>query len=110
MENSNGPAGKVRVVFVTVPDQDAGVELARRAVQEGLAACGNVIPGLTSVYRWDGAVQEDPEALVVFKTTLSAWHGFYSWLIGKHLPIDDIYYNFEFDGHKHPVNKKLSTN
>lgn len=42
----------------------------------------------------------------VVKSTLSAWHGFYSWLIGKHLPIEDIYYNFEFDGHKHLINKK----
>jgi periplasmic divalent cation tolerance protein len=59
----------VRVVMVTVPDPDSGCALARRVVAEGLAACGNVIPGLTSVYRWNGEVQEDPEALVVFKTT-----------------------------------------
>ena len=35
---------------------------------EGLAACGNVIPGLTSIFRWDGELQEDGEALVVLKT------------------------------------------
>jgi periplasmic divalent cation tolerance protein len=38
-------------------------------VEERLAACGNVIPGLTSVYRWAGEIQEDSEALVLFKTT-----------------------------------------
>ena len=63
---------EVRVVLVTVPDLDAVIILARRAVEERLAACGNVIPGLTSVYRWDGEVQEDPEALVVFKTRRDA--------------------------------------
>ncbi|MGD2121342.1 MAG: divalent-cation tolerance protein CutA [Gemmatimonadota bacterium] len=63
-----GTGGGVRVVLVTVPDVDAGVILARRAVDERLAACGNVIPGLTSVYRWEGEIQEDPEALVIFKT------------------------------------------
>ena len=63
---------KIRVVFVTVPDVDAGVILARRIVSERLAACGNVIPGLTSVYRWKGEVQEDPEALVILKTTQGA--------------------------------------
>jgi periplasmic divalent cation tolerance protein len=43
--------------------------MARRVVEDRLAACGNVIPGVKSVYRWDGEVQEDAEALVVFKTT-----------------------------------------
>jgi periplasmic divalent cation tolerance protein len=62
-------ASRLRVVLVTVPDADAGCVLARRVVGEHLAACGNVIPGLTSVYRWDGKVQEEPEALVLFKTT-----------------------------------------
>ncbi|HEB28790.1 MAG TPA: AraC family transcriptional regulator [Porticoccus sp.] len=33
----------------------------------------------------------------VIKSTLSAWHGFYSWLIGTYVPIDDIYYNFPSD-------------
>ncbi len=59
---------RVRVVLVTVPDVDVGRSLARTVVEEGLAACGNILPGLTSVYRWAGAVQEDPEALVLFKT------------------------------------------
>ena len=44
----------VRVVFVTVRDLDAGVILARRIVEERLAACGNVVPGILSVYRWNG--------------------------------------------------------
>ena len=62
----------VTVIFVTVPDFDSGIVLARRLVQEGLAACGNVIPGLTSVYRWDGEIQEDSEVLLVLKTTVVA--------------------------------------
>jgi periplasmic divalent cation tolerance protein len=65
-------AQRVRVALVTVPDAEAGRELARKVVEERLAACGNVIPGLVSVYRWKGDVHEDPEALVVFKTTEDA--------------------------------------
>ena len=64
-----GVASRIRVVLVTVPNEDEGCALARRVVGEHLAACGNVIPGLTSVYRWDGKVQEDSEALVLLKTT-----------------------------------------
>lgn len=37
----------------------------------------------------------------VIKSTLSVWHGFYSWLIGKYVPIDDIYYNFPCDDPGH---------
>ena len=59
----------VCVVLVTVPDEDMGIRLARSAVEARLAACGNVVPGLTSVYRWDEEVHQDPEALVIFKTT-----------------------------------------
>jgi len=62
-------ASLVRVVMVSVPNLDTGCMLARRVVRERLAACGNVIPGLTSVYRWQGELHEDSEALVVFKTT-----------------------------------------
>jgi periplasmic divalent cation tolerance protein len=57
----------VRVVLVTAPDRDVAVALARRLVEENLAACGNVIPGLLSIYRWEGEVQEDPEVLLVLK-------------------------------------------
>lgn len=62
----------IRVVLVTVPDVGTGKDLARKVVEEQLAACGNVIPGLVSVYRWEGRVHEDPEALVVFKTAEAA--------------------------------------
>lgn len=71
-KGESGIADRVKVVLVTVPDMDSGVVLARRVVGEGLAACGNVIPGLTSVYRWEGEIQEDPEALVLMKTTEEA--------------------------------------
>ncbi len=65
-------AARTRVVLVTVPSVGAGKELARKVVGERLAACGNVVPGLVSVYRWKGEVHEDPEALVIFKTTDAA--------------------------------------
>ena len=60
---------RVRVVLVTAPSADVGRALARSVVEAGLAACVNVVPGVTSVYRWDGAVQEDDEVLLVLKTT-----------------------------------------
>lgn len=59
----------VRTALVTVPDAEVGETLARSLVEEGLAACGNLIPGLVSVYRWEGRVERSEEALLVLKTT-----------------------------------------
>lgn len=60
-----------RVVLVTAPDEATGVRLARTLVKEGLIACGNVVPGVTSIYRWEGEVHTDAEVLLVLKTTAS---------------------------------------
>jgi len=57
------------VVLVTVPDAEAGAALARSLVEARLAACGNVLPGLRSIYRWEGRVHDEPEALLLLKTT-----------------------------------------
>ena len=59
------------MVLVTVPDEETGRALALDVVEAGLAACGNLVPGLTSVYRWEGEVRRDPECLVIFKTSIS---------------------------------------
>ena len=56
------------VVLVTVPPERAH-ELARTLVGERLAGCVNVLAGVQSIYRWEGEVAEDPETLLVIKTT-----------------------------------------
>jgi periplasmic divalent cation tolerance protein len=61
--------GDIRVVLVTAPDAEAGGRLARTLVEEHLAACANLVPGVRSIYRWEGRVQEDAEVLLVIKTT-----------------------------------------
>lgn len=47
------------------------LELGRAAVQERLAACANVVDGLTSIYEWRGELHEESEALLLLKTTES---------------------------------------
>ncbi|GAB4259764.1 MULTISPECIES: divalent-cation tolerance protein CutA [Deferrisoma] len=55
-------------IYVTVPSREEGLRIGRALVEERLAACANVLPGLTSVYWWEGEVQEDPEAALVLKS------------------------------------------
>lgn len=62
------PGGEVRLVFVTCPDRVTAERIARALVEERLAACGNVLPDLVSIYRWEGAVETDAECLLLLKT------------------------------------------
>jgi periplasmic divalent cation tolerance protein len=61
-------ADAVVVVFVTVPNQDVAVALARTLVQERLVACVNIVPGVRSIYAWQGQVCDEAELLCVLKT------------------------------------------
>jgi len=58
----------IRTVFVTAPDATVGADIARQLVATRLAACVNIVPGVHSVYRWEGAVREDTEAMLIIKT------------------------------------------
>jgi len=56
------------VVLVTAPSPEVAASIARALVEERLVACGNVVPGIRSIYRWEGAISDEPEALLLLKT------------------------------------------
>lgn len=60
------------LIYVTAPDQTVAEGIGRSLVEEGLAACANVLPGMRSVYRWQGAVESADEAVLLVKTTPAA--------------------------------------
>ncbi|HVG68649.1 MAG TPA: divalent-cation tolerance protein CutA [Gaiellales bacterium] len=59
----------VAIVFTTLGAEADAAALARTLVEEGLAACVNVLPPMTSVYRWRGAIEQDREQQLIIKTT-----------------------------------------
>ena len=63
-----GPEAELRVVLLTAPDPAVAEGLARSLVEERLAACVNVVPGVRSFYRWEGRVETAGELLLVVKT------------------------------------------
>lgn len=56
------------VVLCTVPDSETGARLGRGLVEQHLAACVNIIPGVRSLYSWEGEVKDDAEAQLLIKT------------------------------------------
>jgi periplasmic divalent cation tolerance protein len=62
-----------QIVLCTVPDEDTARRIASALVGEQLAACVNIVPGITSVYRWNGAIETASEILLIIKTTLGVY-------------------------------------
>ena len=57
------------IVFVTVPSGEDASRIGEALVSERLAACVNVVPGIESIYRWQGEVTRDAEWLLIIKTS-----------------------------------------
>jgi len=56
------------LIYCTCPDQAMAEGIAEALVADRLAACVNIVPGITSIYRWQGEMQHDPELLLLIKT------------------------------------------
>lgn len=63
------PATDARIVITTAASREEAEDIAHNLVEERLAACVNVVPGLTSIYRWKGEVETTSEVLLIIKTT-----------------------------------------
>ena len=57
------------VGMLTTPDRETADRIVNTLVEESLIACGNISQGVTSIYRWQGAIERAEEVLVIIKTT-----------------------------------------
>ncbi|MEK6289502.1 MAG: divalent-cation tolerance protein CutA [Acidobacteriota bacterium] len=57
------------IVFVTTSSNDEAARIADALVSERLAACVNIVAAIESIYRWEGKVTRDSEAMMIIKTT-----------------------------------------
>ena|SRR5688572_4780497 len=62
-------ASELALVLTTLGADTDAAALARTLVEERLAACVNVVPGMTSIYRWKGSVEQEREQQLLIKTT-----------------------------------------
>jgi len=56
-------------VLATASSKKEATQIARVMIQENRAACVSILPGVTSIYQWQGEVQKSREVLLIFKTT-----------------------------------------
>jgi periplasmic divalent cation tolerance protein len=68
----------------TAPDRGQALAIARTLIEERLAACVNVLPGARSLYRWQGAVVEDEECVLLIKTSRARWEALVARLKAIH--------------------------
>lgn len=72
------------IVLTTVSADFDARSLARELVEQRLAACVNIVAGVTSMYRWQGSVSEDGEQLLVIKTVDGNLHDLREALFARH--------------------------
>ena len=73
-----------QIVLSTCGDRETAERIAHRLVEQHLAACVNILPGVQSVYRWQGAVQSDSEVLMLIKTKAPLIQEVQSTIAGLH--------------------------
>ena len=66
MEAEDSPA--TSLLYVTASSRDEALAIGRAAVEEQLAACANVLEGMTSIYRWQGQLEQSTECVLLLKT------------------------------------------
>ena len=74
----------VCVVLITAPNAEKAAELAHALVGEKVAACVNIVPGVRSIYRWEGAVEDAAEVLLVVKTTADRFDALHQRVLALH--------------------------
>ena len=72
------------LVLSTCPDQGSAESIAMMLVENKLAACVNIFPGLTSVYEWQGKIEKSQEHLLIAKTKSTTFQAVESAILERH--------------------------
>ncbi|MEK7391339.1 MAG: divalent-cation tolerance protein CutA [Fibrobacterota bacterium] len=59
---------EIRLIYVVCPDEACARDIGRKMVEQRMAACANILPKMSSIYRWEGKLEEARESLLLLKT------------------------------------------
>mgnify|MGYP000863777477 CR=1 FL=1 len=84
MTSDQDPATEPLLVFTNLPDEAAARALAAHLIGQRLAACVNILPPCTSVYRWEGRIEESKEIPLLIKTTAARFDALAAVIRAQH--------------------------
>ena len=84
IERQNGTHEDILTLVTTFADAETARQIGTQLVESQLAACVNVLPGVESIYRWQGEVQLEAEAIALIKTTRERLKELEAWLQTHH--------------------------
>lgn len=73
-----------QIIFCTCPSSEVAKKIATQLVESNLAACVNILPELTSVYRWENKTETQTEILLMIKSTANLYHQLEKAIIEQH--------------------------
>ncbi|MDP4584130.1 MAG: divalent-cation tolerance protein CutA [Verrucomicrobiales bacterium] len=84
IERQNGTSEDIITLITTFADAETARQIGTQLVESQLVACVNVLPGVESIFRWQGEVQLDAEAIALIKTTRGRLEELEAWLQTYH--------------------------
>jgi len=72
------------IALTTCPNNDIATQLAQAVVEKQLAACVNIVPGIQSVYQWQGKIENDSEFLLMMKTNRDKIESLQTYILEQH--------------------------
>ena len=72
------------LVLVTAPNEENAALIARTLVAEGLIACANLLPNVRSIYKWEGAIADEREVLMVLKVASEKYSALQARILALH--------------------------
>jgi periplasmic divalent cation tolerance protein len=86
MQSNSAPQNNIDhcIILSTCPNQEVAETIAHALIEEKLAACVNIVPGVTSVYEWKGKIEKSQEQLLIAKTTTSTYSAVENAILKRH--------------------------
>lgn len=72
------------LIYATFPDIDVARTIGASLVRQQLVACVNILPGMISIYRWEGAIEEDGEISMIAKTRIGLVDAVTAAIVAEH--------------------------
>lgn len=74
----------IEIIFCTCPEKESAEKIARLLVARNLAACVNILPGITSIYRWQEQTHSAQEYLLLIKTNKASYQAVETTILENH--------------------------